>query len=93
MDRQTDGQMFGHFTANRQMDRQTDGQTEFANFNIDIKVSLFCIIHGEPVDSHSSSTVVAFHCMLFLRIVIQRAKQGQDFMTKLCQQSIAICHI
>ena len=35
MDRQTDGQMFGHFSANRQMDRQTDGQTEFANFNID----------------------------------------------------------
>ena len=35
VDRQTDGQMFGHFSANRQMDRQTDGQTEFANFNID----------------------------------------------------------
>ena len=35
VDRQTDGQMFGHFSANRQMDRQTDGQKEFANSNID----------------------------------------------------------
>ena len=78
MDRQTDGQMFGHFTANRQMDRQTDGQTEFANFNIDLnKTRLF-----EPIlTNFIAKKCCRFHLDNFL---LQKIAKNGSFFPPTC---------